>query len=167
MAEVIVTNEKTGGMKGVKPERYSLLPWPQVREIAKVYAFGAEKYDEFNWCKGYDWSKSYDSLVRHAEQFWSGENNDPESGLPHLAHAAFHCLALMHFMEHHADLDDRYSKPDIERSVLTFNHIWNGAIVAVTSEHWKDQQLVFDIILKSNGCLYTNIPSGEVILADS
>lgn len=50
---------------------------------------------EDNWRLGYDWSLSYDALQRHLNAFWSGEDLDPESGLPHLAHAAFHVNALL------------------------------------------------------------------------
>lgn len=108
MAEKIITNEKTGGKKGAKDEAYSMIPWEQMREVARVYLMGAKKYSRDNWRKGYDWSLSFDSLIRHAEAFWSGENLDPESGLPHPAHVVFHCLTLMYFMEHHPELDDRF-----------------------------------------------------------
>lgn len=100
MSEIRVTNPVTGGQKNAKPERYSMLPWPQLRQVARVYAMGAEKYEPYNWMRGYDWDLSYDAGIRHFEQFWSGEDYDDESGLPHLAHAIFHCLTLMYFMEH-------------------------------------------------------------------
>lgn len=115
MTEKIVTCASTGGQKGAKPEAYSMLPWQQLREVAKVYSFGAEKYEPYNWCRGYDWSLSFSSLIRHAEQFWSGQDIDEESGLPHLAHAVFHCLALLYFMENHQDLDDRHIPPTEEK----------------------------------------------------
>lgn len=110
MPEVRVTNEKTGGQKGQKPEQFSLLPWPALGEIAKVYAFGAEKYDRDNWRKGYDWHLSMDAIIRHLAAFWAGEDLDPESGLPHLAHAGFHVLTLLTFLadtDQYGDLDDR------------------------------------------------------------
>lgn len=108
--ETIVTNAITGGQKAKKDVEYALLPWPQLREVARVYSMGSTKYAPYNWSKGYDWSLSFSSLLRHAEQFWSGEDTDEESGLPHLAHAVFHCLTLIYFMEHHTALDDRHHK---------------------------------------------------------
>lgn len=106
--EIRVTNEKTGGQKGQKAEQFSLLPWPALGEIAKVYAFGAEKYDRDNWRKGYDWHLSMDAIIRHLAAFWAGEDLDPESGLPHLAHAGFHVLTLLTFLsEDYEALDDR------------------------------------------------------------
>lgn len=107
--EVRVVNARTGGAKGSKPERMGLLPWDALVEIAKVYAFGAEKYAPDNWRKGYDWHLSFDALQRHLAAFWTGQETDPESGLPHLSHAAFHVFALLVFStrERYADLDDR------------------------------------------------------------
>jgi hypothetical protein len=107
-AEQRVTSD-TGGQKGKKPERFSLIPVEPLREIARVYAFGAEKYDDDNWRKGYEWSLSYDALQRHITEFWMGEQIDEQSGLHHLAHAAFHLNALMVFSldRQYEDFDDR------------------------------------------------------------
>jgi hypothetical protein len=105
------TTSSTGGMKGVKPERYSLIPVEALDIMARLYAFGAEKYEAHNWRNGYEWSKSFDSLFRHATSALKGEDIDPETGLPHLAGAAFHCFTLMVFMEEHPEFDDRW-KPE-------------------------------------------------------
>lgn len=108
------TTSSTGGQKGVKPERYSLLPRPALDQIARIYAYGAEKYSAHNWRLGYEWSKSYDALLRHLTAFWDGEDIDPESGLPHLASAGFHIMTLLTYMEEHPEHDDRPKKPEIE-----------------------------------------------------
>jgi hypothetical protein len=105
------TTSSTGGMKGVKAERYSLIPVEAMDMMARLYGFGAEKYEAHNWRKGYEWSKSFDSLFRHATAALRGEDIDPETGLPHLAGAAFHCFTLMVFMQEHPEFDDRW-KPD-------------------------------------------------------
>lgn len=107
--EVRVVNEKTGGAKGSKDERFDLIPYEALAEIARVYGMGAKKYDPHNWRKGYDWGLSYAAMMRHATQFWQGEDLDQESGLPHMAHAAWHCLTLLTFMKEHQGLDDRFS----------------------------------------------------------
>lgn len=62
---------------------------------------------DHNWRKGYDWSLSYAAAQRHLAQFWSGEAHDRGSGLLHVLHAAFHCLALAFFYWAHPGLDDR------------------------------------------------------------
>lgn len=105
------TTSATGGQKGVKPERYSLIPVEALDIMAKLYGFGAQKYAAHNWRKGYEWSKSFDSLFRHATAALRGEDIDPETGLPHLAGAAFHCFTLMVFMEEQREFDDRF-KPE-------------------------------------------------------
>jgi hypothetical protein len=107
---VIVTDETTGGQKGDKPARYDLIPAYPLDCVARAYGMGAKKYAEHNWRKGYKWSLSFAALMRHAWAFWRGEDTDPESGLPHLAHAAFHCLSLMEFTETHPKLDDRVKR---------------------------------------------------------
>ena len=104
--EVRVTSS-SGGQKGMKPARFDLLPWDALWTVAELYAKGAEKYEDRNWERGYDWSLSFASLIRHATQFWRGEDNDEETGLPHLASVVFHALALMRFMREHDEFDNR------------------------------------------------------------
>ncbi len=101
----------TGGKKGVKPERYSFIPVPFLDVLARQYSFGAGKYDDHNWRKGYPWSSSYDALMRHATAWWDGEDLDPESGLTHLAAAGFHVASLTTFESNptkYGRFDDRY-----------------------------------------------------------
>jgi hypothetical protein len=105
------TTSSTGGEKGVKPEAYALLPSEALEEIARVYAFGAEKYAAHNWRKGYEWSKSFSAMMRHLWAWWRREELDSESGLSHLAHAGFHVLSLLTFALNRAKYgqhDDRY-----------------------------------------------------------
>jgi len=106
-SEVRMVNEKTGGEKGSKRERYDLIPWEPMDEVARLYERGAAKYSEHNWCKGYAWKLSFSSLIRHAVAFWQGEDIDPETECDHMASVVFHALALMYFRKHHPDLDDR------------------------------------------------------------
>jgi dATP/dGTP diphosphohydrolase len=105
--EVRVTDPHTGGQKGIKPEAYSLVPvWPQA-EIARTYGKGAEKYESENWRRGYAWSHSISSLLGHINLWRSGESWDKETGLHHLAHAAFHLNTLMEFERLSLGTDDR------------------------------------------------------------
>ena len=106
MSEKRITDPETGGMKGRKDERFDLLPWTAMEDVARVYGMGAEKYEDWNWAKGYDWSLSLGAAFRHMAAFGAGEDTDPESGLPHPAHAVFHMLALITFMQTHPDGDD-------------------------------------------------------------
>ena len=111
MTEEMKTSH-TGGMKGQKNDRQDLIAVPFLQELGLVCGFGAEKYDDDNWRKGYSWRLSYGAMKRHINAFWAGEEKDNESGLPHLAHAAWHCMVLMTFAnnEKYAEFDDR---PDV------------------------------------------------------
>src|SRR5690625_7397406 len=63
--EVRVTSD-TGGQKGSKKARFDLIPVVPLWEVAEVYGKGAEKYEDRNWERGYDWSLSFAALRRHA-----------------------------------------------------------------------------------------------------
>ncbi len=102
-----ITDPETGGQKDQKLERYDLVPSEAMDEVARVYGMGAKKYDDHNWGKGYKDGLSIQALERHVSQFKQGNNLDPESGLNHLAHAAFHCLALITFCKRGLGTDDR------------------------------------------------------------
>lgn len=108
--EEVRTTSSTGGQKGVKPQRYSLLPPEAMNAIATHFGKGAEKYDDHQWSKGYEWSKSFDAMQRHAWAFWGGEDNDAETGTPHMAAVGFHAMVLLTFMKTHPGHDDRPKK---------------------------------------------------------
>ena len=107
-SEEVRTVSVTGGEKGAKPERYDLIPVEPLRLLARLYGNGAVKYAPHNWRRGYEWSKSYAALQRHANQFWGGQDVDPEMGLPHLVAVAWHALALVEFASTHPEFDDRF-----------------------------------------------------------
>lgn len=110
------TVSATGGEKGVKAERYDLLPKPGLDAIARCFGFGATKYQDHNWRKGYEWSKSFAAAMRHLTAFWEGETLDPESGLPHLAHAGFHILVMLTWLQEQGEggmFDDRYKREEV------------------------------------------------------
>lgn len=113
MSEVRTTSS-TGGQKGQKLTSMSALDPHSIKLVGDVAGFGAQKYAKLNFMKGYDWSLSYDALQRHLMQFWDGQDKDDESGMLHLAHAAWHCLAMISFYERGLGTDDRYSStPDL------------------------------------------------------
>lgn len=77
-----------------KPKPH-LIPKEPLLEIAKVAGVGAEKYGEWNWKECDDPNRYLDALYRHLFAYESGEENDPETGLSHLAHAGCSLLFLM------------------------------------------------------------------------
>lgn len=147
----MTTNPVTGGMKAKKDEAYAYIPWQQMNPVARVYEMGAKKYSPWNWTKGYDWSLSGSSAVRHLTSFISGEDLDPESGEPHLAHVVFHCLTLIYFMEHHKNLDDRHlpSHTELKDGHKAYTRIISlGDILTFLPpyEHWNHKpQIVVNI----------------------
>mgnify|MGYP001603403832 CR=1 FL=1 len=106
--EVRVVDPATGGEKGQKDCQIGAVDPQAIWEVGRVAGFGNNKYERYNFAKGYRYSLSYDALQRHLMAFWNGENLDPESGLPHLAHAAWHCLALLTFSLRGKGTDDRF-----------------------------------------------------------
>lgn len=108
MKETRITDPETGGQKGSKIAQLGALDPNALLDVASVAGFGADKYEVFNFTKGYRWSLSYNAMQRHLLAWHSGEDNDPESGLPHLAHAAWHCLTLLTFGRFKRGTDDRF-----------------------------------------------------------
>jgi hypothetical protein len=99
------------GLEFVKADddkpRYDLLPPEMLEETAQVLTFGAQKYSAHNWAKGASWSRYFSAMMRHMWAWWRGEDNDPETGYSHLAHAAC-CLGfLMAYQRRGLGTDDR------------------------------------------------------------
>lgn len=80
-----------------------------MEEIAKVLAFGAQKYAAHNWRKGIAYSRLLDAALRHLYAFADGEDTDPESGLSHIAHAGCCVVFLLGMIHSRPDQDDRHS----------------------------------------------------------
>ena len=102
-----VTDPATGGSKGQKDCRLGALDPLALEQLGLVGGMGEEKYDRFNYLKGYKWSLGVDALYRHLLAFLAGEDRDEESGLPHMAHAAWHALCLTSFLVRDIGTDDR------------------------------------------------------------
>lgn len=76
--------------------RYSLLPAGTVNQVVQVLEYGANKYAVDNWKHVPDAkTRYYDAAMRHIDAHWSGEVNDSETQLPHLAHAICCLMFLM------------------------------------------------------------------------
>lgn len=86
---------------------WHLLPFGAVSEVVAVLQYGAEKYAPFNWYKGMDYSRCFNSTQRHLTAWLAGEDKDPETGLSHLAHAACNLLFLLAFVREGRGNDDR------------------------------------------------------------
>ena len=105
--EVRVTSS-TGGQKGSKLARFDLIPQEALWAVAELYGKGAEKYDDWNWRKGYSWSLSIAALMRHLSLFLQGQDYDEETGCHHLTAVIFHAMTLITFGKEHPEFDDRF-----------------------------------------------------------
>jgi hypothetical protein len=113
----------TGSRLNDNKTRHDLLEPFAINELAKVFTKGNFKYPEppHNWLHGMKWSKCVASLKRHINAFERGEDFDfdPEckdcqagtclshTGLYHMAHAAWNCLALVSYYKWFPQGDDR------------------------------------------------------------
>ena len=90
-----------------------LIPTKCITDAAFVFGFGAAKYGENNWRKDLNnmpYSRHYGSIMRHLLAWHSGEDIDPESGLPHLDHALTQMMILKTTTDfaNKEKVDDRY-----------------------------------------------------------
>lgn len=99
----------TGGYKADhdKPD-LSLLSGPALIKMAKVMTYGKKKYTANNWRTGMVWTRPVAASLRHTFAWLSGETNDPETGINHLAHAACNLMFALEFEDTHPDKDDRW-----------------------------------------------------------
>lgn len=105
--ETRTTDPSTGGQKGVKLTQIGALDPVALIELGRVAGMGADKYAAFNYLKGFEWSKAYNAMQRHAALWWAGEDRDLESGQLHIAHAAWMAMALISFALRGLGTDDR------------------------------------------------------------
>lgn len=90
--------------------RYDLIAPELLEFVARVLTFGANKYGERNWEQGMSWGRPFAALMRHIWAWWGGESNDPETGLPHLAHAACCVMFLLAYERRNIGKDNRPSQ---------------------------------------------------------
>lgn len=91
--------------------RMSLVPASLSRYTAAALGYGEIKYSANNWRRGGSWTSGYESLQRHLDSWREGEDIDAESGLPHLALAAFGIMLLIEFYDKGIGTDDRFRYP--------------------------------------------------------
>ena len=91
------TPTTTQARKNTKDVRLDLIPPDSLWQVARVYGIGAQEYGDNDWRKGAPYSRWIAAMERHIALYKAGQNTDSDSGVHHLAHAIFHCLALIHF----------------------------------------------------------------------
>ena len=97
--------------------RIDLVPKSAVIAIAKVMEYGAKKYEEHDWRKGYKWTRAWSAAQRHLWAWIENESIDSESGISHLSHAIAALAILQEFESNTAkygELDDRFGRKNLE-----------------------------------------------------
>lgn len=88
-------HEKGGTKYDDGKTRWDLVPWDAVEKVAEILTFGAKKYGDRNWEQGIDFGRLFAATMRHVVAHVNGETIDPESGMPHLAHASTNQLMAL------------------------------------------------------------------------
>lgn len=95
-----------------------LIPGSVLIYIAVALANGAKKYGPFNWRSSKIQEVYYiDAAMRHLVQYLDGQDLDPDSGLPHLAHAMASLAVLVDAKECGMAVDNR-PPPGVSEEVL-------------------------------------------------
>ena len=80
--------------------RWDLIDMDTAEEEASVLGFGASKYSANSWQGVPDAEERYfAALMRHLVAYRRGEVLDPDSGLPHLAHARCNVSFLRYYQK--------------------------------------------------------------------
>lgn len=87
---------------------YHLLIDEFVEEMIRVRHHGCEKYSDWDWMRGRDWSDYIDAMRRHITDFNQGEDLDHDSGLNHMAHVAVNAMFLYWFCRTGEGTDNRH-----------------------------------------------------------
>lgn len=85
--------------------------------LAQVFASGG--VDNTRWEKGMDWSTHLASSKRHIDAFALGEDTDAVTGLSHMLHAAWRCLAVYSYWLRHTPTDNRRGLMHIAKELMT------------------------------------------------
>jgi len=113
--------------------RYDLVEPHAMRDFVDVLTYGANKYFDRNWEKGFSWTSVLASLKRHIQAFEMGEDYDPESGKLHIAHAACNVHYLNAFYYIFPQGDDRPKRflkilkigLDVDGVIADWVGLWN------------------------------------------
>lgn len=101
------TGDPKGEAGASKPGLSNISPVAQFYEGA-VMEKGAARYGAYNWADHpMKASTYYNAILRHLNQWWLGEDIDPDSGLPHLAHLRASAGILIDQQAADRMLDDR------------------------------------------------------------
>lgn len=94
--EPVEEEEEVGRKDDREKLMWHLLPWRATSLVVSVLTYGARKYAPENWRKvSKPEDRYFSAAIRHLTEWRAGQKIDPESGLPHLAHAACSLLFIL------------------------------------------------------------------------
>lgn len=101
-----------------KPPTWSVMPRWVTLLVGRVMSIGAAKYGAFNYRESRIAASTYqDAIERHAQLWFDGEDNDPETGVSHLASIISSCTLLLD-AQASGKLDDDRQKTGLSRKAL-------------------------------------------------
>jgi len=74
--------------------RFDLITPFALKRLAELYERGAEKYGNRNWEKGQPISRTFDSMVRHANDYALGDRSED-----HITAVAWNAFMIVHTLE--------------------------------------------------------------------
>lgn len=102
-----------------KPSMWVFAPTARIL-CGAVMALGGAKYGSFNWRKDAVDSSTYiDAMHRHLMLWESGDDNDTESGVSHLAHIMACCSILIDAQLNCALIDNRAKSSAVAQLLAT------------------------------------------------
>jgi len=114
---MIKANKETNPKDAVgvkKPRLFSNVPANVIREVSIGMMEGARKYGRHNYrVAGVRASVYYDAAIGHINDFWEGEDIDPDSQLSHITKAIACLIVLRDAQLRGMCEDDRPPKSDV------------------------------------------------------
>ena len=99
--------KKEHKVNGISKPKFSLMPQKALLEVAKVFTYGEDKYEAFNYSKGENTTVYIDAAMRHINAFLCNEDIDNETKTNHLANAAADLLMTLDNILNGTSVDDR------------------------------------------------------------
>lgn len=112
LGKILVTggNEAKGLKYDAGKPPLAYIPKAALYAEGEAFAFGAKKYESWNYKNGLLISRTLSAALRHIAQFLDGQNNDNESGVNHLGCARANLGMALDTLANHPEMDDRWKK---------------------------------------------------------
>jgi hypothetical protein len=116
MENIKLENDSSGVRYNADKMRWALVDFDALEDMVRVLEFGAKKYSDNNWKNGLKTTEIFESMMRHLTAYLRGEDNDPESGLPHTGHLLCNAMFLSYMHKYKPDFDTRQTNHDKRQS---------------------------------------------------